>query len=131
MKSFAIVTLLAVAMAVVYAAPDGVKFTTKYDNIDLDEILQNERLFNNYFKCLTGEGKCTPDGEELKKDIPEALKNKCGGCSEKQREGAKKVVQFLVKNKPEQFKKLEQLYDPEGNYRRDNKELLEKEGIHL
>lgn len=41
-------------------------YTTKYDNIDLDEILNNQRLYKKYFECLTNKGRCTPDGKELK-----------------------------------------------------------------
>lgn len=66
--------LVAVAMAVtltavppVRAAPAPEKYTTKYDNVDIDEILNNDRLVNNYFKCLMHNGKCTPEGEEIKR----------------------------------------------------------------
>ena len=42
------------------------KYTTKYDNINLDEILQSDRLLNNYLNCIMERGKCTADGTELK-----------------------------------------------------------------
>jgi hypothetical protein len=42
------------------------KYTTKYDNINLDDILQSDRLLDNYFKCVMETGKCTADGTELK-----------------------------------------------------------------
>lgn len=51
---------------VAYARPDDAKYTTKYDNIDLDEILKNDRLLRAYVDCLKGTKKCTNDGEELK-----------------------------------------------------------------
>lgn len=41
-------------------------YTTKYDNIDLDEILNNERIYKKYYNCLLNRGRCTPDGKELK-----------------------------------------------------------------
>lgn len=41
-------------------------YDTKYDNIDLEELLRNDRLRKNYVKCLLGQGPCTPDGLELK-----------------------------------------------------------------
>lgn len=47
-------------------------YDNKFDNVDLDEILNQERLLNNYIKCLEGTGPCTPDGRMLKgewKDI--------------------------------------------------------------
>jgi hypothetical protein len=51
-------------IAVITAAQD--KYTTKYDSIDLDSILGSDRLFTNYYKCLMDQGKCTPDGNEMK-----------------------------------------------------------------
>lgn len=44
------------------------KYTTKYDNIDLDEIIKSDRLLKNYVNCLLEKGKCTPDGAELKRE---------------------------------------------------------------
>jgi hypothetical protein len=42
------------------------KYTTRYDNIDVDSILKNDRLLQNYVKCLLDKGRCTPEGAELK-----------------------------------------------------------------
>lgn len=42
------------------------KYTTKYDNINLDDLLKNDRLRRNYVACLLNEGPCTPDAQELK-----------------------------------------------------------------
>lgn len=42
------------------------KYTTKYDDMNIEDILRSERLLNNYVKCLMDEGPCTPDGSELK-----------------------------------------------------------------
>lgn len=39
------------------------QYTTKYDGVNLDEILKSDRLFNNYYKCLMDQGRCTPDGK--------------------------------------------------------------------
>lgn len=41
-------------------------YDTKYDNIDVNDLLKNDRLRKNYVKCLLNEGPCTPDGQELK-----------------------------------------------------------------
>lgn len=41
-------------------------YDSKYDNIDLDDLLNNDRLRKNYVKCLLNEGPCTPDAQELK-----------------------------------------------------------------
>ncbi|KAH8308656.1 ejaculatory bulb-specific protein 3 [Drosophila kikkawai] len=99
---------------VLVAAED--KYTTKYDNIDVDEILKSDRLFNNYFKCLIDTGKCTPEGRELKKSLPDALKTECSKCSEKQRQNTDKVIRFIIDNKPEEWKQLQAKFDPEEIY---------------
>lgn len=110
----AILTVLAVLVACAVARPE--KYTTKYDGVDLDEILKSDRLFNNYFKCMMDKGKCTPDGSELKRVLPDALKTECGKCSETQRNGSEKVLRFLIDNKPAQWTELQKKYDPENIY---------------
>lgn len=63
----AISVILALALSVAaYGAPEGEKYTTKYDNVDLKEILKNDRLFNSYYKCVMGKGTCSPDGQLLR-----------------------------------------------------------------
>lgn len=58
--------VLLVALLVVYcwARPD--QYTSKYDNVDIDEILHSDRLLSNYMKCLLDTGRCTPEGQELR-----------------------------------------------------------------
>jgi hypothetical protein len=69
MKQF--VALLSIILAALVLAEAArfrrdEKYTTKYDNINLDEILESDRLLDNYIKCLLEKGKCTPEGSELK-----------------------------------------------------------------
>lgn len=107
------------------------KYTTKFDNIEVDDILKSDRLFNNYYKCLTGEGKCTPDGRELKKTLPDALKTGCSKCSDKQRENTDKVIRFIIDNKPEEWKNLQKIYDPENIYYNKYKGEAAARGIKI
>nr|APB88047.1 putative chemosensory protein 11 [Lygus hesperus] len=119
MKVFLSSLLLASVATVVLCADE---YPDKYDNIDLDEILNNQRLYQKYFDCVMGKGKCTPDGAELKDKIPEALQNECAKCSDKQKKGAEKVLRFLITKKKEDFKVLEEKFDPEGTYRKKYEE---------
>jgi hypothetical protein len=69
MKHFiAILSVLLAALVLAEAARirRDEKYTTKYDNINLDEILDSDRLLDNYIRCLLEKGKCTPEGIELK-----------------------------------------------------------------
>lgn len=45
------------------------QYTTKYDNVDINEVVHNERLLKNYVNCLLETGSCSPDGLELKSKI--------------------------------------------------------------
>lgn len=45
------------------------KYTSKYDNINLDEVLHNKRLLDAYVKCLISKGPCTNDAAELKRKL--------------------------------------------------------------
>ncbi|CAH2000711.1 unnamed protein product [Acanthoscelides obtectus] len=105
------------------------QYTTKYDNIDLDRILSNERLLKNYVNCLMDKGRCTRDATELKQILPDALATDCSKCNEKQKSGAKKVAEFLIKNKPESWKELVKKYDSDGKYRTSHAEELKRHGI--
>uniref|UniRef100_A0A2M4AWG8 Putative insect pheromone-binding family n=1 Tax=Anopheles triannulatus TaxID=58253 RepID=A0A2M4AWG8_9DIPT len=126
MKLFAVIALALIATV---AAQE--KYTTKYDGIDANEILKSDRLFNNYYKCLLDQGRCTPDGNELKRILPDALQNNCAKCSEKQRSGAIHVIDYMIQNRSEQWKVLQQKYDPEGKYINMYREDAKKAGIEL
>lgn len=49
------------------------KYTTKYDNIDVDRIVASRRLLQNYVNCLLDKGPCTPEGKELKSKCLELI----------------------------------------------------------
>lgn len=101
-------------------------YTNKYDDIDIDGILSNERLFNNYLNCLLDKGKCTEEGRILKEVIPDALLHECAKCSPKQRPSIEKVFRFLVKERPAAFNQLTAKYDPDGTYKKSYNHYLEK-----
>lgn len=47
----------------------------------------------------------------------DALQSECSKCSEKQKEGSDKLIQYLIDNKPNYWIPLQQKYDPNGHYR--------------
>ncbi|KAG5898658.1 hypothetical protein JTB14_005417 [Gonioctena quinquepunctata] len=102
------------------------KYTTKYDNIDLDQILKNDRILRNYVDCCLGKKKCTSDGEELKSYIKDAIENECDKCSDSQKRAVKKVGRKLYTDKPEWWKELCDHFDPEGLYRKKYQAFIEE-----
>ncbi|XP_013105100.2 ejaculatory bulb-specific protein 3-like isoform X1 [Stomoxys calcitrans] len=114
MKLFWLAAIVTIALVVNVSAEE--KYTTKYDNINIDEILNSERLFKNYHNCLVDKGSCTPDVRELKKDLPDALQTECSKCSDVQKKTADKVIKFIRENKKDEWKELIEKYDPEHKY---------------
>nr|WVD93727.1 chemosensory protein 5 [Graphosoma rubrolineatum] len=123
--------LLIVPLAL--ARPEDGGYTTKWDNINVDEILHNERMMDKYVQCLLDDGneKCTPDGKELKAVIPDALKTECSKCNEKQKAGVEKVLKFLVNERKPVFDKLSAKFDPKGIYFNKYKKQAEEKGIKI
>lgn len=72
MKNYSLAIAFGIAVVVVLAslasAQDLNKYTGKYDDVDIEAILNNDRLLNKYFECLIAEeeSSCTADGKELK-----------------------------------------------------------------
>lgn len=58
-------TLLVFAclVAVAFAADT---YSSKYDNFDVETLIQNDRLLKAYVNCFLDKGRCTPEGSEFK-----------------------------------------------------------------
>ncbi|XP_003392868.1 ejaculatory bulb-specific protein 3-like isoform X1 [Bombus affinis] len=100
-------------------------YTTKYDNVDVDRILQNGRILTNYIKCMLDEGPCTNEGRELKKILPDALSTGCSKCNEKQKHTANKVVNYLRTKRPKDWERLSAKYDSSGEYKKRYENVLQ------
>jgi hypothetical protein len=53
-------------LALQYAVASSDKYNSRYDSIDLDAILTNNRALNAIVKCILERGPCSPEGRELK-----------------------------------------------------------------
>lgn len=62
MKTTFLICLITIAVQLALAQ----KYTNKFDNVDVDGVLSNNRILTNYIKCLMEKGPCTPEGRELK-----------------------------------------------------------------
>lgn len=58
--------LLASLVSLVALVVANEKYTGKYDDVNVDKILQNNRVLTNYIRCLMDEGPCTAEGRELR-----------------------------------------------------------------
>lgn len=59
---------LACLVAVVFAA-EKAQYSTKYDNFNVDTLIENDRLLKAYVNCFLDKGRCTPEGAEFKSEL--------------------------------------------------------------
>ncbi|CAG4947252.1 unnamed protein product [Colias eurytheme] len=107
------------------------KYTDKYDNINLQEILDNKRLLVAYSNCLLDKGKCSPEGKELKDHIQDALETGCSKCTETQEKGSYTMIEHLINKEKEIWNELTAKYDPEGKYKKKYEERAQAKGLKL
>ncbi|KAK4885672.1 hypothetical protein RN001_001943 [Aquatica leii] len=101
----------------VYAAdPPGGYYQSKYDSLDVENVLNNKRLVNYYANCLLNRGPCPPQGADLKRILPEALETNCLRCTEKQKDVALRTIKRLRTEYPIVWSELVSVYDPNAEY---------------
>ncbi|GBP07813.1 Ejaculatory bulb-specific protein 3 [Eumeta japonica] len=110
MKYFLIVCLAVAA----YGADH---YSSKYDNFDVDTLISNDRLLKSYINCFLDKGRCTPEGADFKKTLPEAVETTCVKCTEKQKQLIRKVIRAIQQKHPKQWEELQKKADPTGKFR--------------
>ncbi|CAH4030419.1 unnamed protein product [Pieris brassicae] len=93
------------------------KYSSKYDNFDVDTLISNDRLLKSYINCFLDKGRCTSEGADFKKHLPEAIETTCGKCSEKQKSNIKTVIKAIQQKHPKQWDELVKKNDPTGKHR--------------
>ncbi|KZC11655.1 Ejaculatory bulb-specific protein 3 [Dufourea novaeangliae] len=80
-------------------------YSSKYDDIDIEEILANTKLREQYLKCYLETGPCvTADAKYFKDRFPEAFVTKCKKCTPKQVIFFDKISEWFTENEPEMWK---------------------------
>ncbi|XP_028166925.1 formin-1-like isoform X1 [Ostrinia furnacalis] len=106
------------------------KYDERYDYLDVDALFNSKRLVRNYVDCLINAQRCTPEGKQLKRILPEALRTKCIRCTERQKKTAVKVIKRLKYEFPEEWAKLSSRWDPTGDFTRYFEEFLANESFN-
>ncbi|XP_068620560.1 allergen Tha p 1-like [Battus philenor] len=123
MKLYVVIAFLCM-VAATWGKP-AATYTDKWDNLNVEEILESQRLLKGYVDCLMDRGRCTPDAKTLKETMPDALEHDCSKCTEKQKEKSDKVIRHLVNKNPDYWKELATKYDPNNIYQQKYKDKIE------
>ncbi|XP_021913269.1 putative odorant-binding protein A10 isoform X2 [Zootermopsis nevadensis] len=104
------------------------RYSARYDKIDLDAILTNDRALGAIIRCILEKGPCSPEGKDIKTDLPDALRTQCAKCTDTQKRMIRKSSRYLLTNRPEDWKAItRKAYDtPKTKY---NAMLLTKRAL--
>ncbi|CAG5049082.1 unnamed protein product [Parnassius apollo] len=92
-------------------------YNPRYDDFDVQPILENDRILLSYTKCFLDQGPCTPDAKDFKKVIPEALETACEKCTPKQKQLIRQVIKAVMDHQPVAWNELVEKYDKDKKYR--------------
>ncbi|XP_038211417.1 ejaculatory bulb-specific protein 3-like [Zerene cesonia] len=92
-------------------------YSPRYDDFDIQPLLENNRILIGYTKCFLDQGPCTPEAKDFKKAIPESLETSCGKCSPKQKQLIRTVIRAIIDNHPDVWEQLVHKYDKDKKYR--------------
>ncbi|XP_041984365.1 allergen Tha p 1-like [Aricia agestis] len=118
------IVFLACTLAVGVAAPADT-YNPEFEKFNVKEIIENDRLLKNYGNCFGNKGPCTPEGTDIKKLIPDALKTNCAKCSPKQRQLIREVIHAFQRKQPALWESISNEHDPKGEYRESFKKFIE------
>ncbi|XP_029158333.1 ejaculatory bulb-specific protein 3-like [Nylanderia fulva] len=122
MKKYILILFAASLITLVIAADEN-KYARKFDDTEVDKILQNNRVLTSYIRCLLDKGPCTAEGRELKKILPDALSTNCSKCDDNQKTITQKVIKHLKTKRSEDWVNLLGKYDPLGQHKENYEHL--------
>ncbi|GBP07797.1 Ejaculatory bulb-specific protein 3 [Eumeta japonica] len=124
MKFFAVLASVCCVVVVTYGRP-ATTYTDKWDHIDIEEILESQRLLKSYVDCLMDRGRCTADAKDLKETLPDAIEHDCSKCTARQKTNSEKIIRHFINKRPDLWKELSQKYDPNNVYQERYKDKIE------
>nr|WIW78344.1 chemosensory protein 11 [Heliconius charithonia] len=94
-------------------------YSSRYDDFDIQPLLENDRILLGYTRCFLDKGPCTPEAKDFKKAIPEAVETTCGKCSPKQKHLIRQVIRAVMQSHPDAWDQLVDKYDKDKKYRQN------------
>ncbi|XP_012217907.1 ejaculatory bulb-specific protein 3 [Linepithema humile] len=99
--------VILISIALVYVLAEEELYSDKYDDVNIANILQNNKLREQYYKCFMDTGPCiTGDAKFFKQFFSEAFQTKCKRCTEKQKHHLDTLVDWYTTNNPVQWEAI-------------------------
>nr|AXB87338.1 chemosensory protein 4 [Tropidothorax elegans] len=97
-----------------------------FDDVDVDHIILNDRICNVYLRCFYSTGPCTNLAGAIRSKIPEVFSTVCGKCTDKQKAIWHHILHIFIPRRPDEWKKILAIYDPDGSYWPNIKAFMDK-----
>nr|AGZ04914.1 chemosensory protein 4 [Sogatella furcifera] len=88
----------------------------RLEYIDIEKVLDNNRMLTNFIRCFLRKGPCSPEARDFRKLLPKLAKTMCSDCSPRQRFIIKKVFKHLMEERPKEWELLMDRFDPQRKY---------------
>ncbi|CAB3231708.1 unnamed protein product [Arctia plantaginis] len=121
--------LIVLSLVVLAVARPNEFYDVKYESFDVDEMTNNDRLLKAYALCFIGDGKCTAEGSDFKKWIPEAVQSSCGKCTEKQKVLVAKALKAIKTKLADEYVRLNKIHNPNSKYDSTIEDFLAKYAV--
>ncbi|XP_012271972.1 ejaculatory bulb-specific protein 3-like [Orussus abietinus] len=77
---------------------------------DISALLMDKNYVLRQIDCVLERGRCDSVGQQLKVALPEALNNNCRRCTPSQARNARKLVEFMKRNHPNEWLAIADYY---------------------
>ncbi|KYM98240.1 PREDICTED: ejaculatory bulb-specific protein 3-like [Cyphomyrmex costatus] len=95
---------LVIAMNVLMCVLAEELYPNRYDYVDIQSILQNKDIREEYYNCFMELAPCTtPEQKGITEMFSEAFQTKCRRCTKKQIENMDMVTNWFVTHEPERW----------------------------
>ncbi|KAK6643130.1 hypothetical protein RUM43_004633 [Polyplax serrata] len=119
------VAFILVTLAIVVTSHPQ-KYSSKYDHIDIDSILKNDRVLQSHVNCILEKGPCTQEGRDFREYLPEAIATSCEKCTKAQKEIVRKAARYLMAHKKAEWEQIKRKYDEMKEHSEEFKKFMEE-----
>nr|ARM20139.1 chemosensory protein [Galeruca daurica] len=113
-----VVLMVLVVVAAVHCAPKSFDENLKVlKKIDINQVLNNDRIIRNYVDCVLGKKRCTNEGNALKESWKDGLDKGCDDCDEEDKRKVKKILKHMYTKHRDLYDELAAHLDKDGKYR--------------
>nr|AYN71367.1 chemosensory protein 18 [Oedaleus infernalis] len=128
------VATLAALLVAVCAQGGPAQSFARPERLDVDSAIHNETRFQEAMACILGEDDyrlCDHHTVGIKYDGWRMLERGCGGTCTPDEQSVYRFLAYVSHNKPDQWRRILDKFDPDGKLQQSNSEQWRQHGIKV